>query len=463
MYFGNKKALAVAIAIVMALASLPLLSNNVDADSSDRCYGNESAVTMKDVDSILKELTGKTLDELIASLTDYFPGYEISIVPSFESDFALERNTTKSGSEYTIEDHFGSYVNLYLSSHIKGNLPDAGTYYPKDDEGIWEFLFRLIQESKNEHTDDFEGFLGLYTDLTVVSKIDLNTGELTSVDVRFKLMIVEHEEANFNLDIVESKVSEEEDEKVESITFSYDKTTSESNIYTDIGVKMDIEGLKIINDSDTWSVNPKIKEHVYRSVVSSDLANGLWQSVLEMVDPKVEKVKARLPELILHIISSGERMLDLFDTIKSLTGKSIPDVFFVADLAATKYTDDYGYEYTILDLKGTETTLYFPLGGYALNTSVLIYLVPSSILPDAVKDILYVVFTVLGWGTVEIGDITDDKVMQSKCENVFTYVKNIMKYDEEYTFKIPAEYLTIGIAGLLGSFAAFVLIWRRWI
>ncbi len=183
--------------------------------------------------------------------------------------------------------------------------------------------------------------------------MDISTGEVISTDIVVKLMVAESEETDLSLETVYS-VDDEENETLDQVTIGYEKAESSSNIYAKLGLGITYDGMKLFSDEPSWEMQTKISAHTNFVFVSSDMANGIWNSLTEGAG---EKIKSRIPDLILKIISSGSRVLDLVQTIKSLTNVGIRDIDFVADITASNFVDEDDREYVKLDLNVSGTDI----------------------------------------------------------------------------------------------------------
>ena len=203
-----------------------------------------------------------------------------------------------------------------------------------------------------------------------------------------------------------------------------------------------------------------MKEHVYRSAVSSDLAGSVWVMAVDAMDGKIGNVQ--LPELILKIIGSGGRMMDVFETIQSLTSTDLPDVSFTATLKASDFTDADGFEYCKLEsLKDGGPVFQISTGGYVLDLVRLAGDIPDYIISDKVKIAMEIVFLALGWNHLVVNDISDDEETQGRCSGISQYVDGKIAAAEETHYSTPDIYFIIAIAGLAVCIILGLLIWRR--
>ena len=199
--------------------------------------------------------------------------------------------------------------------------------------------------------------------------------------------------------------------------------------------------------------------HVDKLMVSSDLANGLWKKVSEILG--WDDNQSALPQLILNILKSGSRMLDLFDTVQSLTGTEIPDVKFIAKAHTSTFTDDAGRQYYKITVKTHDSSkdLMLAKQDYSLNVLDLIDSIPSYIMGDGVKLAIGSALTVLGWDKIEVTELTPET--KAECDAIAEHVDTMVEIDERYDFNIPVEYLVLSIAGIVGCIVAVFYVRRH--
>ena len=247
--------------------------------------------------------------------------------------------------------------------------------------------------------------------------------------------------------------------KSSGLTFDYNPYAADENFYTDVEIAFAIEDMPVFVGDEQWTVNPKITEHVNKLVLSADLANSLWLKVLKMVG---DDTKMKLPELTLELLGSGGRRMDLFDTIRSLTGKDVPDITIVDLFNAVQYTDGRGYKYSRL-VTDRDDSLKFdlPRAAYTLDYAKLAMLIPDTIIDTAGKVAVAVFFTAIGWDDIDVGDMSDDPSLKYECKGIRNYVDERIIDDNKESYPVPTVYIGIAAAGISVSVIVLLLIWRR--
>ena len=222
------------------------------------------------------------------------------------------------------------------------------------------------------------------------------------------------------------------------------------------------------------------QEHVEKSIVSSDLADSLWLTVLAASGGEGDG-NTKLPELILKILGSGGRMLDLFDTIKSLTSSDIPDVEFSMVFNAHDYFDEAGYEYSKLvppdkttgNDDPTRPPLYFPSGGYTLDVAQYVKYIPDSILNEEYKKAATWILIALGLGyddndphiltPIKVSDLAGHDDVRMQSDMIRSYVNQKISSAEVESYSTPEIYEYIAWGGIAITVLVIVLMWRRYI
>ena len=191
---------------------------------------------------------------------------------------------------------------------------------------------------------------------------------------------------------------------------------------------------------------------------------------------------SKLPNLILEILGSGGRMLDLFDTIKSLTSSDVPDLSFSMLFNGHDYTDDHGNVYSKLvppkkDDKtqddDTRPPLYFPKGGYELNLAQYVKYIPDSVLDPDYKEAATYILIALGLGNddndphifsaVNVSDLEGRDYDRMQSDLIRSYVSENFSTVERESYSTPEVYQYIAWTGLALTVIIIVLMWRRYI
>ena len=174
---------------------------------------------------------------------------------------------------------------------------------------------------------------------------------------------------------------------------------------------------------------------------------------------------SKLPKLILELIGSGGRMLDLFDTIKSLTSSEVPDITITGLFRAENVTDARGYDYCQMTLQNKDgssgTVIKIPKSAYTLDLADIVMMIPDYLIDHERRQQIADILTFLGWNDIDVKDISKDLGKQDECSILNSYVNekisedDIEYYDIPFTYRIIA-YVGLGIAGILA-----LMIWRR--
>ena len=451
----GKAALAVAIVAIMLFSGLPLTEADGDGTGNDQMYGATTGIDLSEIDEILKLITGKTLKELVEDLAKTMD-YDVTFDPSLESKFAMTRDVHDEDGHRTIMDRLTGYFTLSVNLVSEGKFPAAGTYLVNDGESAEDFLKRVfIDGSTEDHKISNEVVLGMTLDLALVTDINTETGEMGGAYIAFFPML--YTEVDGDIKIADLT---DDDDNLVGITIDYEKYHSLSNVYGDFQITLDIDNLKVLSEGE-WTCNPLITEHVERSVVSSDLVNDLWPMIKKVIgeDGRISKA---IPELILNILTSTDRKLDIFDTIKSLTGKTVHDITFTGDVTVSNETDELGNPYVLFKVKRNDTTvdISYPLEGYSFEAGKIIDLIPDSLISKEAKGIIKAALIIIGLGYVEMPDITDDQKKQEECSTIQNAVNEINIMNEEYETDIPLVFIVLAVIIVIAACAATFLMWR---
>ncbi len=455
----GKNVLTVIAVFALISTCLILIPSSSATDYTYGTYGRADKYTYTDVDQKIKDATGKSIDEWVDKLSADMTDYDITkFEPNFTSEVSIRRDTSLNGHEFTIKDHISFYIEAHFDINVNGNFPGAGTYDAKEGEGSLQLLERVFTEhgqaKKTDHSMTMD--IDIYIDADIDTKVDINTGDITSSYVNIRFLMNDHETRDISIAIESNEAGDPL-----FLSIDYSRVNTDSDLYAGFEIGLTIEGLKAFSSSETeWEVRPVVKEHVYRSAVSSDLAGSVWMMAVDSMDGKIGNVQ--LPELILKIIGSGGRMMDVFETIKSLTSTDLPDVSFTATLKASDFTDADGFEYCKLEsLKDGGPVFQISTGGYVLDLVRLAGDIPDYIISDKVKIAMEIVFLALGWNHLIVGDISDDEETQGRCSGISQYVDGKIGTAEETHYSTPSIYFIIAIAGLAVCIILGLLIWRR--
>ncbi len=451
----EKAALAVSIVAIMLFSGLPLTEADGDGAGNDQIYGATTGIDLSEIDEILKLITGKTLKELVEDLAKTMD-YNVTFDPELESKFAMTRDIHDEDGHRTIVDRLSGYFTLSVDLVAEGKFPAAGTYLVNDGESAEDFLKRVfIDGSTEDHKISNEIVLGMTLDLALVTDINTETGEMEDAYIAFFPML--YTEVDGDMKIADLT---DDDDNLVGITIDYEKYHSLSNVYGDFQITLDIDDLKVLGDGE-WTCNPMITEHVERSVVSSDLVNDLWPLIKKVIG-EGGKISKAIPELILNILTSTDRKLDIFDTIKSLTGKTVHDITFTGDVTASNKTDELGNPYVLFKVKRNDTTvdISYPLEGYSFEAGKIIDLIPDSLISKEAKGIIKAALIIIGLGYVEMPDITDDQKKQEECSTIQNAVNEINIMNEKYETDVPLVFIVLAVIIVIAACAATILMWR---
>ena len=457
---GFAKLLSALIVITLLGMCVPVLTPVSDAYDKEGDYGNETGFSYEQVDKIIKELTGKTTQELVQGLSLIFPGYTFDLIPSLEAKTAIERNTMVSDEDYYIHDVIDAYAEAVLMFNSDGPYPEVGDYWMEGEESVWEFLSRVLfsgtaQQEKRHISLNY--LVAAYIDSDIDTHINTETGELTSVDISMRVFVTLYEDSNLRIDPYYNDNGD-----MIGANISYDEYESYSNIYLSTSMHIDVSGFKVISDEPEWTCSPTAMLSFETLSVSSDVADGLLKEIISSVGE--DNPKLAIPELLVKIIKGASRMVDIFETMKSLTDMKFPAIELVADVTVRNYVDEYGYKYawaSLIDSKGEEKNLLISFGPYVLDIALFIDLVPSEILTDGQKLLIVAALAMVGLLKFNVADISGDPATQEKIASVDNHVDTMIKYDEEPKFSIPEVYIYAAVVGFIALLGVGILYWRR--
>ena len=455
-------ALSVTLAIVLMATSIVYIPGT-DGEEMRAEYGATNEFNYDEVDKMVKAISEKTIEEWVDYLSDQSENYKFSIDPiKAISKTAITRETfLEDDGTYTIDDHFTGYIKFLIDGRASGYFPAPGTYYAEEGEDFGDFMKRIFINDGLQTTRDTKAHLDiqLFVDLDCLSHVDLTTGEITDSLVRIKLAIYDDEHRNINF-----WLETDENYNPVSATINYKETDTDNNFFVDAEIELKMKGMKVFtNNTQPWTIEPIITEHVNKFVISYDLVNSIWLQFASQEGKDL--TDSKLPALIIDLLGSGGRMLDLFETIKSLTSSDVPDASMTGLFKAENVKDSHGNDYCKLTLQkddGTEGDVFkLPKAGYSLDLCDLIELVPDDVLSREQKDRLCVLMEDLGWNDIELENITDDIGKKEECAILKAYVtENIMEDDKE-DYTIPVVYVSIAGAVLGIAAVLALLMWRR--
>ena len=443
--------LIVVLSMVSCIAIVP------SSSAENEQYGEYGAVYDFDYakfDNAIETATGKSVEGWASYAFSELLGYEFEMTPGLYAKLTTTRDTIQGEKVYTITDHTSGYIDAKMDATMRGGLPAPGTYERNDGESSLAFIKRVLKDESGGATGqvEFHSSSRIFMDLGIVSHIDLATGNVTDSCLTLKFAIYEITDRTMTLDY-----TADDEGEIRTITVSYGRVSGDSNFFTDTEVAFTITGMPVFVGDEQWSMEPVMTEHVNKLVLSSDLANSIWLKVIDMADG--DKSGSKLPQLILELMGSGGRRLDLFETISSLTGKSIPDLTFTDKFDASQYADARGYHYT--RLVSPRNTFDLPRSAYTLSYSELALMLPGQIISDAGKVILSLFFAAIGWDDIDVGDISDDQQMRNQCRELRAYVDRMIEEDNQESYPVPEQYIWVSAIGISVSVVVLLLMWRR--
>ena len=456
----NKKAVSMLSVLAVAaliLSGIPMAASESEADSSDEYYGTVLGLSLDDIDKVIKSIFHESIEEIIEGYASEY-GYQLKLVPDFQSKTAVTRTiSTENGLKY-ITDRVTGYFVVTADIDCTGKFPAAGTYTVNDGESVEDFLKRVFVDnvSSTERHVDYTLLAGITLDIGLITEIDTKTGEVKRAYLA--LLPLLYIEGNGNVEI--SVETDSTGEELKSLTIAYGDKGFQENVYTDLQMEFDVEGLKLIGDS-VWQSTPTVTMKVITSIVSTDLIQELWPFISEAID-KSGKMSAAVPELLKKILTSTDKKLDVRGTIESLTGSKIPDMMFKADMTVTNYQDLSGNEYAGIEIQrpGEPVSIDYSLGNYSVDIYEIMENIPDDVISPSTKLLVGLALGVLGWDTMELADVSGDQKAQKEISEIQAEVNNINIENEKYETNIPTEYVAIAIAVIVISCLVAILMWR---
>ncbi len=463
MHSGNI-ALSTILAVMLLTTCVIIIPGSEADDTAEYEYGSTYDFNSDQIDDLIKAGTGHSVEEWIQYLSDQSDRYDFSL-DKFDaiSKIAVTRNTCLDGNDYTIDDHVTGYVKTHMDARGDGHFPAPGTYEAKENETIGLFLKRIFIDEglTTTRNTEYHFDIQLFVDIDCISHIDIATGYMTDASIRFKVAMYDMEDRN-----IDFHLETDDNYNPVSATIDYKHTKCDNNFFLDVKVDLTMEGMRVFtDDTEPWTIKPLITEHVDKFVISSDLADSLWLQLAAQSEKDI--IDSKLPKLILDLIGSGGRMLDLFDTIKSLTSSDIPDASMTGRFRAENTTDAHGYKYcqlTLLKDDGTEGTVFkLPKAGYTLNLCDLVNMIPDYVIDSSRKGDICAVIHAFGYDDIEIKDITNDIGKKDECSILQAYVNEKITEDDTESYTVPTEYVISATVILLVSCILISLMWRRMI
>ncbi len=459
---GASAIVLVAVLLTTTFCIIPDESDASGVDPKDGMYGRTLSVNSTEIGDAIQTATGKTFDQWVAELSDKMENYDINkLEPVFDFKMSMRRDVYVDGTDYTAVDRYAGYLTLLLDSDISGHFPAEGTYDAKEKETSLGFLLRVFSKEGAANITDTQQHIDLkiYFDVTVETQIDLNTNDITYSYITLKVAMEDHEHNNINI-----VLHQNEEGRIVSMDISYEESAVDNTFYLNAEVGMDITGMHMHMAEAEWYTEPLAVTHVYKSVVSSDLANGVWGIALEAMGDNTGSIG--LPNLIIKLLGSGSRMLDLFDTIRSLTSSEIPDIGITCGFMAKDYNDGT-YDYCRLSTISDDPAIVdIPWGGYNLDLCQLVKNIPESMLPGtheeivAGKAVTVLIMAALGLDHIEVGDISEDVTKQNECALIETEVDSMIESFEVTSYHTPDTYiwLATGISAI--TIVVILVMWR---
>ena len=456
---------AVLLAVVLLTTSFCMVSDDSDAVYvHDGKYGKTVEANSAEIASAIETATGKTFDQWIAELSADLEHYDINtFTPDFKTEISMRRDVTVDDQYYNYYDHYAGYFDLVLDSDVSGYFPAPATYQRNQGELVPVFLYRVFAQEGDSNTRDTHIHLDLhvYFDLSIESKVDVTNNKLVSSLFKLRMSVHEAEDNNISLYITQNDNGE-----LDTLTIAYDQTTVKNMFYLNLEVEFTIDDAQLHRAEPLWQMSPLAVEHVNRFVVSSDLANGVWGLVLDSLGDDAGNMG--LPALIIKLLGSGSRMLDLFDTITSLTSAEMPDMGFTCGFTASDFNDGK-YDYCRLKdprENPSEGIYNIAWNGYHINFGQMVWNLPDSIFPVdqarviEAKTYAYAILGAMGLNDVDVADISNDPTTEAKCNWIEDYVNETIDKDEVTSYHIPELYIYLSAGGIILAAAVFILLLR---
>ena len=449
---------AVLLAIVMIATCVSIVPDSSAAPAvHDAEYGAVIALSTDDFYEALTHGTGHDFQYYVDKLNDRLEHYHINTLdPNLKTEVSVRRDVTVDGYDYTAVDRYTGYIEVLINTDVSGQFPNAGTYYAKDGEDTLQFVYRIFGQNGAPSIRDTQMHMDLriYFDITIETHVDLYTNEMTDSYISVKLDIHDKEHDNMRVHLVE----DDEGHPV-SMTISYDESNVDSMLYTDIEVGLTMDGMVTDSGGTTWDLKPVVTERIYKSVVSSDLADSMLKIIIQYAGSNLGSTA--LPELIVKLLTSGSRMLDVFDTIKSLTSSDIPDIAFTSETTGSRYNDGTYDYFRQTSHKDAANNYDFPWNGYIINMTTFVNYFPDDVISAEDKVLINGFITFLGWNHIDVWDLSGHEETRTECDRIRNYVTDIIESDEVTNYHTPQVYIYIAWGGIIATAAVIVLMWRR--
>ena len=448
--------IALAVVVLVLVSAAPMAAET-DADDTPEIYGTTFGIDQSKIDEFLKEITGKTLEELLESLAKDLTGHDFKITPAINSSFALSRNVRHDGGTMDITDRLAGYLLMACDIESDGSFPPAGKYLPKEGESNYDFVKRVMTtESTEQHHIQYDMTIVITIDIQVETVIDSASGEVLSVYISFYPSMMLYITGNMSVDL-----DIDDEGNFDSLTIDYSEMRSSNDIYGDFQIQLAVDDLKVLGDG-SWECKPTITASAVKAVVSKDMVGDIWNLIESQIDEKVDSPILGLLINIVEIVDSTEKKVDLFKIIESLTGNRFHDLIFVADATVTDVTDESGDRYAVIEIarSGGLEVIHLPLAGYKVTISDILNIIPDSVISKDIKALIESAAEILGWKSIEVGDISDDPEMQKNIDKIYQLADEYNKWNEYYEFDLPLIYIVAAAVITAIALAAAVLMWR---
>ena len=470
-----RAAASIAVITVMLLTCLTVdVTDDSDAvtssDNFNGMYGATISLSTAEMEKALETYTGHPFEYYVGMLNTYLAAYDYDIkkmIPYLETETSFRRDVSHDTTvvdhtmRYQSTDHISGLLKIGLDSDITGRFPAAGTYPAKEGEKAPALLARVFTAADRpaESTEVKTNVnLHIYYDVTLVTNMNYMTGEILDSYLTVKLTVRDIEDNNIFL-----KINEDEYGNLKSLTVAYEEKQTDSMFYLDAEAKLTADGFIVKSGDTAWDINPLIVADIEQSRVSSDLADSLWALALQSAGADMNI--GQLPEIILKILNSGSRILDIFETIQSLASTEIPPVGFQARFSASDYTGAHDYKYCKLQsYKDPSNSFLIPWGAYVVDLTKLVKLIPDSVMDQDLKNLIDLVLIGLKWNEINVKDISNDPTTQGKCESISQHVNGMIDSYDTTSYHTPLMYTVLSITGIaltVVALAAMIIIRRR--
>ena len=448
---------AVFLAVLMVISCIAVTPSSSADDAQYGEYGAVYSFDYLEFDDAVQSVTGKYVEEWITYIFDELGGYDVDAQPDLYAKFATTRDTVQTDDVYTMIDHTSGYVSAGIDMKASGSFPMPGTYERAEGEGSIQFIKRVFKDESGGFTRNVSVWssIQLYIDMDLVTHVDMGTGYVTDSYLTLKFAYYEDTDRDISIDFTEDAQG-----NISTISVNYDKVKVDNNFYNNTEVAFAVEDMPVFVGDEHWTIDCSVTEHVNKLVISSDLANSIWLKAVDMSDG--DKDQSKLPELILELLGSGGRMLDLFETIRSLTGSSMSDITFLDVFNASQHVDARGYRYSrLVSVREGGPTFDLPRAAYTLDYATLSQNILSGMVDEPKKLLIGLFFIAIGWNDIDVRDISDDTAAKEECSEVREYVDAMIEEDNYESYSVPTVYVYTASGGIIISAVLILLIWRR--